>query len=99
MSSAGARNTAVVRMRPRRPGSAEGGGAATTGGSAVIPPALKCLLALLVCGRCRRLELLLDARDVGRLLQELLEEPPLALTGRTAEGRRLQVRHVEDDRL
>ena len=31
---------AVVRFRPNRPGSVEGGGAATTGGSAVIPPAL-----------------------------------------------------------
>src|SRR5437899_3032057 len=70
-----------------------------TGGSAVIPPGLTSLLALLVRRRRRRLELLLDAAHVGRGLNELLEEPPLALTGRAAERGRLLVGHVEHDRL
>src|SRR4029079_17896589 len=101
MITAGARKTAVVRIRPSLPGSDEGGGAATTGGSAVIPPALKrpVLLALLV-GRGRGcLQLLLDARDVLRVPEELLEQPPLALPCRAAERRRLLVRHVEHDGL
>src|SRR5581483_3023000 len=83
------------------PDPAEGGGAATTGGSAVIPPALTrtSLLALLVGRRGGRLELLLDPRHVLRVAQELLEQPPFALAGRTAERRRLLVRHVEHDGL
>src|SRR5436309_7391008 len=98
MKSAGARKTAPTRYLPSRPGSAPGGGAATTGGSTATPPALKALLALLV-GRCRcRLELLLDAGHVTRALQEVLEDPPLALAGGGAERRRLLVGHVEHDR-
>src|SRR5437588_11185969 len=85
--------------RPVRPGSPDGGGAATTGGSAVIPPALTSLLALLVRRYRGGLQLLLDAADVARALQALLEEPPLTLTVRAAERRRLLVRHVEYDRL
>src|SRR5581483_4414268 len=101
MRSAGARKTAVVSARPSLPGSAEGGGAATTGGSAVIiPPLTRSLLLALLVGRSSgRLELLLDARDVLRVAQELLEQAPLTLTGRTAERRRLLVGHVEDHRL
>src|SRR5215471_21563780 len=79
-----------------RPGSAPGGGAAATGGSAVIPPELT---SLLVRGGCRRFELLLDARHVLRVLEELLEQAPHALARGRAEGRRLVVGQVEDDRL
>src|ERR1700733_8121535 len=100
MKSAGPRKIAPVRYLPNRPGSAVGGGAAATGGSAVIPPALiELLLALLVCGCSSGLELFLDAGHVARRLQEVLEDPPLALTGGGAEGRRLLVRHVEHDGL
>src|SRR4051794_23386806 len=81
-----------------RPGSALGGGATATGGSAVIPP-LTSLLAALVRGTCRGLELLLDSGHVLRVLEELLEQPPLTLSGRRAKRRRLVVGHVEDDRL
>src|SRR6266568_4522098 len=99
MRTAGARKNAPVRYLPSRPGSAEGGGAAATGGSAVIPPALTSLLALLVRLRRRGFELLCDAARVTGGLEEVLEEPPLALGGGPAEGRRLLVGHVEDDRL
>src|ERR1700750_733934 len=95
--NAGARKTAGVRERAKRPGSPPGGGAAATGGSAVMPPALN---GLLLVGRLRGcLQLLLDALDVAGLLQELLEQPPLALTRGRAERRRLVVGHVEGDRL
>src|SRR5216684_5428401 len=96
----GPRKSAVVKYRASRSDSAEeGGGAPTTGGSAVIPPALTFLFALLV-RRCRsRFQLLLDAADVLRVPKELLEQAPFALTGGTAERRRLLVGHVEDDRL
>src|SRR5438105_6170901 len=88
----------MYRRHP--PGSAEGGGAATMGGSAVTPPALTALLlALLVRRGGRSLELLLDAAHVLRALEELLEDPPLALAGGGAERRRLLVGHVEHDRL
>src|SRR5262249_19795164 len=79
------------------PGAAPGGGAGATGGSAVSRAELTFLL--LVRGRGRGLELLLDSCDVLGVLQELLEQPPLALAGRRAEGRGLVVGHVEDDRL
>src|SRR5579859_1267847 len=96
----GPRKSAVVRYRASRSGSAEeGGGAPTTGGSAVIPPALTLLLALLVGRRRGRFELLLDAADVLRVPEELLEQAPLALAGGAAERRRLLVGHVEHDRL
>src|SRR4030088_439257 len=98
MARAGARKIAPVTYRPSRPGSRAGGGPATTGGSAVIPPALNALLPLLVRRHRGRLELLLDAAHVRRLLQEGLEEPPLALTGRAAERGRLLVGHVEHHR-
>src|SRR4051812_10367853 len=100
MNSAGVRKIPPTRYLPSLPGPAEGGGAATTGGSAVIPPALiASLLALLVRGSCSRFELLLDAGDVLGVLQEVLEDSPLALSGSCAEGRRLLVGHVEHDRL
>src|SRR5260221_2582315 len=100
MKRAGARKIPPTRYLPSLPGSEEGGGAATTGGSAVIPPALtESLLALLVRRCCGCFELLLDAGDVLGVLQEVLEETPLALCSSRAEGRRLLVRHVEDDRL
>src|SRR6266849_3795563 len=100
MNRAGARKLAQTRYLPSLPGSEEGGGAARTGGSAVIPPALtESLLALLVRRCCGCFELRLDAGDVLGVLQEVLEEAPLALCGSRAEGRRLLVRHVEHDRL
>src|SRR5262245_23436401 len=60
---------------------------------------LKRLLALLVGRRRRGLELLLDPADVARLSQEVLEEPPLALSDGGAERGRLLVGHVEGDVL
>src|SRR5437763_7472256 len=99
MKRAGPRKNTPTRYLPSLPDSAEGGGAATTGGSAVIPPALTFLLARLVrrCGG--RLELRCDALHVAGRLEEVLEDPPLALTGSRAERRRLLVRHVEHDGL
>src|ERR1700726_2227861 len=97
MKSAGARKNAPTRYRPSLPGSPVGGGAATTGGSAVIPPALMSLL--LVRRRCCGLELFLDPADVLGVLQERLEEAPLARARRGAERRRLVVGHVEHHRL
>src|SRR6266536_5461202 len=99
MKRAGPRKTAEVKYFPSRPGSAEGGGAAATGGSAVIPPALNSLLPLLVRGRRCSLELLRDSVHVARLLEEVLEQLPLALAGCPAERGRLLVGHVEHDRL
>src|SRR3954468_13407796 len=101
MKRAGARKIAPMRYLPSLPGSEEGGGAARTGGSAVIapPPLIASLLALLVRRCCGRFELLLDAGDVLGVLHEVLEEAPLALRSGRAEGRRLLVRHVEDNRL
>src|SRR5689334_21205564 len=99
MKSAGARKSAPTRYLPSLPGSAVGAGAATTGGSAVTPAVGTPLLRLLVRGGRGRLQLLLDPGDVLRVLQEVLEDPPLALAGRGAERRRLLVRHVEDDLL
>src|SRR5581483_1383674 len=97
MKIAGVRKSAPVRYRPSLPGSESGGGAATTGGSAVIPPTPNELL--LVRGLRRRFELRLDAGDVARVLEELLEQPPLTLARRRSERRRLVVGHVEHDRL
>src|SRR5438105_7940666 len=99
MKRAGPRKTAPTRYLPSLPGSAEGGGAAATGGSAVIPPALKSLLALLVGRHCGRFELRGDALCVVGRLEEILEDSPLALAGGRPEGRRLLVGHVEDDGL
>src|SRR3954452_21212531 len=92
---AGGRNRAPVMYRPYLPGSLEDGGAAATGGSTAIPPSATRLLALLVGRRGGLLELALDAADVLRVPQELLEDAPLALARRRTERRRLQVGHVE----
>src|SRR5579862_2324775 len=99
MKNAGSRKTAPVVYRASLPGSAEPGGAATTGGSAVIPPAvLTCPLLARLVGRCGRLlELRRDPVHVARVLEERLEDPPLALARGGAERGRLSVRHVEDD--
>src|SRR6476659_614264 len=80
------------------PGPEGAGEAASTSGSAVMVPELTsyALLALLVRRRRGRLQLLLDSRHVRRVLQVLLEEPPLALARGRAERGRLLVGHVED---
>src|SRR5205085_810751 len=93
----GARKNAPTPNLPSLPDPEPGGGAATTGGSTLIPPTPNSLL--LVRGGGRGFELLLDARDVLRVLQEVLEQPPLALARGGAECRRLLVGHVEDDVL
>src|SRR5579863_3137378 len=100
MNSAGARNRPPVRNRASRRSPPAGGGAATTGGSTVmIPPELTDLLGALVGRGCRRLQLLGDPGGVARVLEEALEQPPLALAGGGAERGRLLVGHVEDDVL
>src|SRR6266404_2184903 len=100
MKSAGARKIAPTRYLPSRPGSWEGGGAATTGGSAVIPPAvIESLLPCLVRRGGGRHELGGDAGHVAGRLEEVLEQAPFARAGGCAEGRRLQVGHIEHDRL
>src|ERR1051325_4856233 len=96
---AGARKTAPTTYLPSRPWSAEGVGAAVTGGSAVMLPPAKRLLPLLVRLRRRGLQLAGDAVHVLRVLEEVLEQSPLALAGGAAERRGLRVRHVEHDRL
>src|SRR5262252_11182313 len=96
--NAGRRNRAPVPYR-RSPGPVSPGGAAATDGSAVTLPALKRLLALLVGGCRRGLELLLDPCHVARVAQEVLEEAPLALADGRPERGRLLVGHVERDVL
>src|SRR5213593_36845 len=87
----------VTADRRSRPGSAVGG-ATRAGGSAVMLPSL---LKPFLLERLRRraLELPGDPVDVLRVLQEVLEQLELALTGRRAEGRRLEVGEVEPRHL
>src|SRR3954470_17527689 len=105
-TAAGARNPAASEYCRQRPGSPPVSGGTTTGGSAVMPlmpsahlvspPRSPSLLERL---RGRRLERLLRARDVARVLQEVLQDLPLALTDRRAERCRGEVGHVEPERL
>src|SRR3954462_4463178 len=95
--TAGARNIAVTRYARPRPGSPPSGGAPAYGGSALM---LGLLMPLLLVRRRRgRLELRGGAVDVLGVLQEVLQDLPLALTRRAAEGRRSEVGHVEPEDL
>src|SRR5215210_4189622 len=67
------------------------------GGSALMLGVLT--YVLLVGRRGSLLELRGRAVDVGRVLEEVLQDLPLALAGRAAEGRRGQIRHVEAEDL
>src|SRR5438093_12113025 len=71
-------------------------GAPSAGGSTeMLAPPLTALLLLLVRGCRRLLERSRDAVHVVRALEEVLEDLPLALSGRPPERDRLEVRQVE----
>src|SRR5262245_21776450 len=89
---AGARNTAATAYRRQRSRRAPGGASASEDSAVTLCP-LNVLL--LVRSRRRLLELRGGPVDVRRVLEEVLEEEPLALPGRAAECRRLQIREVE----
>src|SRR5215831_9399478 len=99
--NAGSRNRSPVRYRRYFSVLAPmgTGGAATGGGSAVTPPTVTLLLGLLVRLRGGRLQLLCDPLHVLGVLEEVLEQAPLALAGGRAERGRLVVGHVEHNRL
>ena len=69
-----------------------------TGGSAAMPPLLRSLAYFLYAFAAAVSSVCGDAVDVPRVLQEVLEDLPLALAGRAAERRRLEVGHVEPER-
>src|SRR5690348_11791831 len=97
--NAGSRKSVPARYR-LIPGPVSGGGAGATVGSAVmLPEVISAPGLLLVRGRGRRLELLLDPLHVVRVPEEVLEEAPLALPDGRAERRRLLIGHVERDVL
>src|SRR6186997_3128816 len=96
-TAAGARKPAASAYLLQRPTSWSGGGAATTGGSPAMLPPLLMLLAERLCGR--GLHLLRDLVDVGRVLQEVLEQLEEALADGAAELGGLQVGEVEAERL
>src|SRR5664279_218686 len=84
---------AVTAYARPRPGSPPSGGAPAYGGSALM---LGLLTPLLLVGRRgSRLELRGGAVDVLGVLQEVLQDLPLALPRRAAEGRGREIGHVE----
>src|SRR6266516_113874 len=90
--NAGSRKTAAMPYRLRRPDSAAGGAPSAGGAAVMLWPPLNLLLEGL---RGRRLELLRNAGDVARVLEEVLEDLELTLPDGRAERRRLEVGQVE----
>src|SRR5206468_2087940 len=92
--AAGRRKKAATPCLRRRAGSAAAGGAPSRGGSAVMlaPPATLLLVECLGRGGLQRRS---RSVDVLGVLQEVLEDLPLALAGRRAERRRLEIGEVE----
>src|SRR6187431_3595531 len=93
---AGARKPAASAYLRKRPTSRSGGAARTGGSPAMLPPLL---MRLAVRLRGRGLHLLRDPVDVGRVLQEVLEQLEEALADCAAESGRLQVGEIEPERV
>src|SRR4051794_19897386 len=86
----------VTAFRCSTPGWSAGGTAPAGGSAAMaVPPLMPAPPASLVgLGRCG-LQLLGDAVDVARVLDEVLEDLPLALADGGAERGGLEVGHIE----